>query len=126
MRPYIHTPRWAKVVQYTIMVSIYVLIVMLGSLAIRDFSFPVELAGYVLILTGSLSLFSAVSRRYRFEWVSLSPMAAAVAILAVSREHWPLTVALWLVTFMLCSRVLELSLVASRLRHYDVRGNGDD
>lgn len=126
MRPYIHTPQWAKTVQYVIMMGVYTLIVALGLLAIRDFSFPVELAGYTMILTGSLSVFSTVFRRYRFEWVSLSPMAAAVAILAVSREHWPLTVALWLVTFMLCSRLLELSLVASRLRHYDVSGNGDD
>lgn len=113
-------PRWSKIAHRVLYILRYGLVAVIGVLALTEEpDIYLDAVGWVLILTGLMAVFGAISGHYRFEWVALPPMISALLIagILVATSAAPVIVCLvFVLALSLGVRLLFLTNLASRLR----------
>lgn len=118
---YLREPPWARHAQRAIFATEYVLVSFTGLLTtlLTHTQPQMTYIGWILIVTGISGVFGVLSGFYRFEWVGLSPMVAALlcaGILVYPRSSLVVITLIFALSLSMMSRLLHLTLVASRLR----------
>ena len=121
---YVREPPIAKLGQRISLLLRYASIVLLGIFCLF-YSIPLIIPiGWVLITSGISSVIGVFSGNYRFEWVALAPMIAAllIAAIVIFPSSAGITVMLLLaLAFSLIDRLIHLSIVAHILRKAPVK-----
>lgn len=117
MNAYLAAPPWARCAEKTIFVLVYVLIV------INGFFFatlaPMGWLGWVVVISALSCVFGVITGRYRWEWVALSPLIAAmlIGVIIVNTAMLPYSIIfVVIVALKLVRRGIHLTLIARAIR----------
>lgn len=117
--PYMTEPPWAKHGQRLALLLRYLSIILLGIFCLFYSIQWVPLVGLVLITTGLAASIGVITGYYRFEWISIGPMTAALLVAAIL--VWPFSAGIvealiFALAFTQVDRLIHLTAISVALR----------
>ena len=112
--PYIKQPPWARYAERAVITLAYALLIWFG-IGIESIDTVSYMIALVQIVSGLTAIFGVLTGRYRWEWVSLSPLIASTLAASVLMSHGNGVLFVIIAAVMFTHRFIHLTAVAQTL-----------